>query len=67
MLAAFIALLHRYTGETDVAIGTFFANRRKSESESVIAMILNNVVIRAALDRNRHVLLVVTDDPEQDG
>ncbi|MCB1922389.1 MAG: amino acid adenylation domain-containing protein [Gammaproteobacteria bacterium] len=52
MLAAFFALLHRYTGENDVAIGTFFANRRKSESESVIGMILNNVVIRAALDRN---------------
>ena len=52
MLAGFAALLHRYTGESDVAIGTFFANRRKSESESVIAMILNNVVIRSALDKN---------------
>ena len=52
MLAGFAALLHRYTGESDVAIGTFFANRRKSESESVIGMILNNVVIRSALDKN---------------
>ncbi len=52
MLAGFIALLHRYTGETDVAVGTFFANRRSRESESLIGMILNNVVIRAALDDN---------------
>ena len=52
MLAGFAALLHRYTGESDIAIGTFFANRRKSESESVIAMILNNVVIRTALERD---------------
>ena len=50
MLAGFTALLHRYTDEEDIAVGTFFANRRQSESESVIGMILNNVVIRAALD-----------------
>jgi amino acid adenylation domain-containing protein len=52
MLAAFFALLHRYTGESDVAVGTFFANRRVSASESVIGMILNNVVIRATLENN---------------
>ncbi len=52
MLAGFIALLHRYTGETDVAVGTFFANRRSRESESLIGMILNNVVIRTALENN---------------
>ena len=52
MLAGFAALLHRYTGESDIAIGTFFANRRKFESESVIGMILNNVVIRTALDKD---------------
>jgi amino acid adenylation domain-containing protein len=52
MLAGFAALLHRYTGESDVAIGTFFANRRKFESESVIGMILNNVVIRSTLESN---------------
>ncbi len=52
MLTVFIAMLHRYTGETDVAVGTFFANRRARESEGLIGMILNNVVIRAALDTN---------------
>ena len=52
MLTGFIALLHRYTGETDVAVGTFFANRRARESEGLIGMILNNTVIRASLDDN---------------
>ena len=52
MLAGFIALLHRYTGEPDVAVGTFFANRRAQESEGLIGMILNNVVIRASLAAN---------------
>ncbi|GAB4391148.1 MAG: hypothetical protein Tsb0032_01610 [Kiloniellaceae bacterium] len=52
MLAGFMALLHRYSGEEDVAIGTFFANRRQQASESLIGMILNNVVIRASLEGN---------------
>jgi amino acid adenylation domain-containing protein len=52
MLAGFFALLHRYSGESDLAVGTFFANRRQQASESLIGMILNNVVIRASLDAN---------------
>ncbi len=50
MLAGHFALLHRYTGEVDIPVGTFFANRRARESEHLIGMILNNVVIRTALD-----------------
>lgn len=60
MLAGFIALLHRYTGENDVAVGTFFANRRSRESEGLIGMILNNVVIRAALEANPSVRDLMT-------
>ena len=49
MFTGFVILIHRYTGRTDVPIGTFFANRRWRESESLIGMILNNVVIRSSL------------------
>ena len=49
---AVLALLHRYTGEPDIAVGTFFANRRTTDSESLIGMILNNVVIRTSLEAN---------------
>ena len=52
MLAAFIAMLHRYTGEDDLAVGTFFANRRTRDAESLIGMILNNVVIRTSLEND---------------
>ena len=50
MLAGLVALLHRYTGEDDIAIAAPFANRRGRESESLIGMILNNVMIRTTLD-----------------
>ena len=60
MLAGFVALLHRYSGATDVAIGTFFANRRSPESEGLIGMILNNVVIRATLERDPSASALIT-------
>ncbi|MGB5707045.1 MAG: amino acid adenylation domain-containing protein, partial [Arenicellales bacterium] len=49
MFTGFVILIHRYTGRTDVPIGTFFANRRWCESEGLIGMVLNNVVIRSSL------------------
>lgn len=52
MLTAFIVLLHRASGRTDVPVGTVFANRKHAAAECLIGMILNNVVIRASLDKN---------------
>jgi amino acid adenylation domain-containing protein len=46
MLAAFAALLHRWTGETDLCVGSGIANRRRRETEGLIGMIVNNVVLR---------------------
>ena len=48
MLAAFYALLYRYTGQEDVAVGSGLANRRLRESESLIGMVVNTVVLRTA-------------------
>jgi amino acid adenylation domain-containing protein len=48
-MAGFIALIHHYTGHTDLALGTFFANRRRPEFESLIGMVINNTVIRTSL------------------
>ncbi len=47
--AGFVALLHHYTKRGEVTVGTFFANRRRHESERLIGMILNNGVIRTSL------------------
>ncbi|MBV9450342.1 MAG: amino acid adenylation domain-containing protein [Streptosporangiaceae bacterium] len=47
MLAGFAALLYRYTGQDDMAIGTGFANRRMAETEQMIGMVVNTLALRA--------------------
>lgn len=52
LLSAFQVLLHRYSGETDIAIGSAIANRSRSEIERVIGFFANNIVLRADLAGN---------------
>jgi len=47
MTAAFEALLARYTGRDDFLLGSGVANRRHSEVEPLIGMIVNTLVLRA--------------------
>ncbi|HKV07314.1 MAG TPA: amino acid adenylation domain-containing protein [Thermoanaerobaculia bacterium] len=49
MLAGFFSLLHRYTGQEDVLLGTNNANRRAHEIELIIGMIVNTLVVRGDL------------------
>ncbi|OKH37810.1 non-ribosomal peptide synthetase [[Phormidium ambiguum] IAM M-71] len=49
MLAAFQTLLHRYTGQTDIAIGSPIANRHRSELEGLIGFLVNSLVLRTNL------------------
>ncbi|MCB1058079.1 MAG: AMP-binding protein, partial [Acidobacteria bacterium] len=46
MLAAYFALLHRLTHQKDVLVGSGVANRRLKESEDVIGMIVNTIILR---------------------
>lgn len=48
-LTAFKALLYRYTGQTDLVIGSGFANRRLRETEALIGMLVNTIVLRTDL------------------
>jgi len=50
MLAAFYALLHRYSGETDVVVGTPVAGRNRIEIEPLIGFFVNTLVMRVDLD-----------------
>ncbi|HEY6807006.1 MAG TPA: amino acid adenylation domain-containing protein [Pyrinomonadaceae bacterium] len=50
VLAAFNVLLLRYTGQTDINVGTPFANRDQVETEAMIGYLLNMIVIRARLE-----------------
>ncbi len=46
MYAAFAALLHRYTGEQDICIGSAYANRQLAAAQDVVGMFVNAVVQR---------------------
>ncbi|MEH2094791.1 amino acid adenylation domain-containing protein [Nostoc sp.] len=52
MLGAFLVILHRYTKQDDISIGTAVANRRMQEIEKLIGMIVNNLVLRTDLSGN---------------
>jgi amino acid adenylation domain-containing protein len=47
LLAAFQSLLFRYTGQDDIAVGTFIANRNRAELEGLIGFFVNTLVLRA--------------------
>ncbi len=46
LLAAFKTLLHRYTGQRDVAVGSPVAGRRFPEVEGLIGFFVNTLVLR---------------------
>ena len=52
LLAAFQTLLHRYTGQDDIAVGSPIANRNRHEIESLIGFFVNTLVMRSDLSGN---------------
>ena len=49
LLAAYQTLLHRYTGQNDIVIGSPVAGRKPREVEDLIGFFLNNLVLRVDL------------------
>ena len=49
MMAAFQTLLHRYSSQADIAVGTPFAGRNRTELEGLMGMFVNTLVIRSDL------------------
>jgi amino acid adenylation domain-containing protein len=49
VLAGFQALLHRHTGQTDIAVGTPIANRNHGDVEKLIGFFVNMLVLRTDL------------------
>ncbi|MBS0151277.1 MAG: amino acid adenylation domain-containing protein [Nitrospira sp.] len=49
LLAGFYALLFRYTGRTDLVVGSPIANRTRSEIEGLIGFFVNTLALRADL------------------
>jgi amino acid adenylation domain-containing protein len=50
LLSAYFVLLHRYTGQADLLVGSAVANRRWRDTEQVLGMFVNTVVLRGKLD-----------------
>jgi hypothetical protein len=49
LLAAFVLLLHRYSGQEDIVVGSPIANRNRSELEGLIGFFVNMLVLRTDL------------------
>ncbi|MCP5094520.1 MAG: non-ribosomal peptide synthetase, partial [Chloroflexi bacterium] len=52
LLTAFHILLYRYSGKTDILIGSPVAGRNQIETESLIGLFLNTIVIRGRMENN---------------
>ena len=48
LLAAFKTLLYRYSGQSDMAVGSPVANRTRKHSEALIGFFLNTLVLRTS-------------------
>src|SRR5262249_18529889 len=52
LLAAWYVLLHRFSGEEDIVVGTPIAGRTHTELERLIGFFVNTIVIRASITAN---------------
>jgi hypothetical protein len=50
LLAGFVGLLHRWSGVTDVPVGTPIANRSRVELEPLIGFFSNTIVVRTRVE-----------------
>jgi len=49
LMAAFQALLHRYSGQDDIVVGSPIANRNRTELEGLIGFFVNSLALRGDL------------------
>jgi amino acid adenylation domain-containing protein len=57
--AAFMALLHRYTGQDDIVVGTPISGRTHGETQNLVGLFLNTVLLRAKFSRRESFLSLV--------
>ncbi|MEO6719986.1 MAG: amino acid adenylation domain-containing protein, partial [Ferruginibacter sp.] len=52
LLAAFKILLHRYSGQEDICVGTPVAGRQQQETEELIGFFVNTLALRSEVNAN---------------
>jgi len=52
LLAAFNTLLHRYSGQDDIIVGTAIAGRNRAEVEPLVGLFVNSLAMRTDLSDN---------------
>lgn len=52
LLAAWQTLLYRYSGQTDIVVGSPIANRQRAETEALIGFFVNTLALRTDLSGN---------------
>jgi amino acid adenylation domain-containing protein len=52
LMAAFMAMLHRYTSQEDIVVGATVANRERSDIEGLIGFFVNMVALRGDCSGN---------------
>jgi amino acid adenylation domain-containing protein len=50
LLSAFAVLLHRYSGQDDIVVGSPIANRQEAQLEQMIGFFVNSLVMRVRLN-----------------
>ncbi|MEM7355537.1 MAG: amino acid adenylation domain-containing protein, partial [Acidobacteriota bacterium] len=55
LLAVYQALLSRWSGQTDISVGTAIAGRNREETEGLIGFFVNTLVLRLRLDEDLEV------------
>jgi amino acid adenylation domain-containing protein len=52
LLAAFLVVLHRYTGQSDLVVGSVFSGRTRPETEPLVGNFTNTPVLRTDVSGN---------------
>jgi len=64
LLAAFQALLHRYTGQQDIRVGVSVANRHRAETEGVVGLFVNTQVMCSEVESRMSLAKVLAQAKE---
>ena len=53
LLAAYNILLFKYTGQTDIIIGSPMAGREHADLENIIGLVMESVMVRNSIDNHK--------------